>query len=148
MVGLIGSLFGISAVACNLLVGAMYLVHQKRRVKFENILRLFLITLMVPFTYILSEYLRTGTNLMVRISLTVILAYLLNELLMRSFPKMDYRFRRKINISFIILEFSAFFGQIYIAFTINKIWGWVVSISFWVAFGCLIFYRIAKRNKR
>jgi hypothetical protein len=61
---------------------------------------------------------------------------------------LKYPFRQKpwLHVPYIILEYIALFGLIRVAFSIDRTWGWAVSIAFWIVMACLI-YLYAWRSK-
>ena len=53
--------------------------------------------------------------------------------------KIDYRQKWIIHALYIILEYIALFSLIGIALNIDRTWGWLVSISFWLLLASLIY---------
>ena len=141
-------IFNFSALTFNLLIAGIFIAMKKGNEKLVRRLGSFLIALAVPFGYVLASYLISGTNLWVRLSLTVVLAYLLTELLMDYILKLDFRSKWTTHIPYILLEYAAFFGLIYTAFTISEVWGWMISVTFWAAMACLIYLYAGRKKKK
>ena len=78
----------------------------------------------------------------------IVLVYMLVELLLDYVFKVDFRARRLTHIPYIILEYIALFGLIGIAFDVDWMWGFVVSISFWILLACLIYLYWGGRRQR
>jgi len=63
----------------------------------------------------------------------------------------DFRARPVTHIPYIVLEYVALFSLITVAFDISQFAGTLVSISFWVAMGGLVFLywdKIVKMGKK
>ena len=60
--------------------------------------------------------------------------------------KIDFRADPKLHIPYIILFYIVLAGNIAITFTINRVWGWILSISFWLLLAALIFSLIPDRK--
>lgn len=148
MTGITTFIFGLSAVAFNLLIAGIFIAQKKNETRLVRTLGIILIFLALPFGYVLVRYLTSGTNIWVRISLGVVLAYLLTELLMDYILKVDFRSKWTTHVPYILLEYAAFFGLIYTAFTISQAWGWAVSVTFWIAMACLIYLYAGKKKKK
>lgn len=141
-------IFGISAVAFNLLVAGVFIATRHEKMETVRKLGMVMIALGIPFTAVLIHMLRIDSNANVSIALAVVLIYLLAELLLDFIFKYDFRSRFVTHFPYILLEYGAFIGLIYTAFDISAGWGWAVSITFWVAMVALIYYFAGmKKNK-
>lgn len=67
-----------------------------------------------------------------------ILLYIAIELSLDHILEFDFRQKPITHVPYLILEYLALFSLIGIAFSIDRVWGWVVSISFWAVMGSLI----------
>lgn len=143
-------IFGISAIAFNLLISGLFIASRFEKMILVRQIGTGLITLGIPFGAVLYHTLTAGHNQYVSLSLVVVLAYLLVELLLDFIFKYDFRSRLATNLPYILLEYGAFAGLIYTSFTISERWGWAVSITFWVAMAALIYYLLGeiKRKKK
>ena len=133
-------IFGISAVAFNLLVAGVFIATRHEKMQTVRKLGVVMIALGIPFTAVLIHMLRIDGNANVVLALAVVLVYLLAELLLDFVFKYDFRSRFVTHFPYILLEYGAFIGLIYTAFDISAGWGWAVSITFWVAMVALIYY--------
>ncbi len=148
MTAVIAFIFKFSALAFNLLIAFIFISQKKGNDKLVRTLGSFLIGLVLPFGYVLARYLSSGSDIWVRISLTVVIAYLLTELLMDYILNVDFRSKWTTHLPYILLEYTTFFGLIYTAFTISDIWGWAVTITFWIAMACLIYLYAGRKGKK
>ena len=135
-------IFGISAVAFNLLITSFFIAWRHEEMRLVHLIGIGLISLGIPFLIVLYHTLTAGHNKYVRIALAVVLAYILTELLLDFIFMYDFRSRFITHFPYILLEYGAFAGLIYTSFTISKRWGWAVSITFWIAMAALIYYFI------
>lgn len=141
-------IFGISAVTFNLLVAGVFIATRHEKMQTVRKLGVIMIALGIPFSAVLIHVLNNGSNQNVSIALAVVLVYLLAELLLDFIFNYDFRSRFVTHFPYILLEYGAFIGLIYTAFDISAGWGWVVSITFWVAMIALIYYFAGmKKNK-
>ena len=70
-----------------------------------------------------------------------------NNTLQGDYLKIEFRQKKVTHIPYIILEYIALFGLIGISFAIDRTWGFVVSIFFWMLLASLIYlYRGGKKD--
>lgn len=141
-------IFGISAVAFNLLIAGIFISQKKGDICLIRTLGPIVIALSIPFSYVLYQYLMRGGNVWVRVALAVALAYQLVELLMDYILKIDFRSKWVTHVPYILLEYAAFAGLIYTAFNISEFWGWAVSVSFWIAMTALLYLMLGRKRKK
>ena len=141
-------IFGVSAVAFNLLIAGIFIATRYGRMQAVRKIGSGIVALGIPFGFVLAHTLMTGNNLYVRVALAVVLAYILSELVMDFILKYDFRAKWTTHVPYILLEYAAFIGLIYVAFTISEYWGWAVSVTFWVAMGALIYYFKGKKKDK
>jgi len=139
-------IFGISAVAFNLLIAGVFLATRAGKMARVRRFGTGLVALGLPFGVVLYHTLTAGRNLYVRAALAVVLAYILTELILDFILQYDFRAKWITHVPYIALEYGAFFALIYVAFTISDFLGWVVSVTFWMALAALIYY-LAGRKK-
>ena len=65
--------------------------------------------------------------------------YILVEFLLDYVLKFDFRQKWSTHAPYIVLEYIALFSLIGIAFDIDRVWGYLVSISFWILMASLIY---------
>jgi len=141
-------IFGISAIVFNLLIAAVFILSRSEKMQLVQRVGLGLIALGIPFTVVLIHTIAAGNNLYIRVALAVVLAYIVTELLFDFILHFDFRSRFITHFPYIILEYGAFVGLIYTAFTINDFWGWAVSVTFWIAMAALIYYFTGKKKSK
>ena len=73
------------------------------------------------------------------ISGVILFLYMLVELLLDYVFKVEFRQKWITHAPYIILEYIALFGLIGISFSIDRTWGFLVSISFWFLLASLIY---------
>ena len=79
----------------------------------------------------------------------LVFLYILVEFLLDYILKFDFRRKWSTHAPYIIMEYIALFSLIGIAFDIDRIWGYLVSISFWILMASLIYvYRDQVKIKR
>lgn len=134
-----GLLFGISAVLFNLLVAGVFVATRHEKMQTVRKLGMVMIALGIPFTAVLIHTLKIDGTTNVVLALAVVLIYLLAELLLDFIFQYDFRSRFVTHFPYILLEYGAFIGLVYTAFSVSTGWGWAVSITFWVAMVALIY---------
>ena len=85
------------------------------------------------------------------ISFGLVFLYILVEFLLDKVLKFDFRRRWSTHAPYIVLEYIALYSLIHIAFDIDRTWGYLVSISFWILLASLIYVywdQIKLRKKR
>ena len=148
MEGPIKILFGLSAVSFNLFITGIFIASHFRKMQYIRWFGTGVVLLGIPFTLVLYSTITTGFDLNVRIALVIVLIYILVELILDFLLKYEFRAKFITHFPYVILEYGAFIGLIYSAFAIDKIWGWAVSITFWMAMAALIFYLVNKSRKK
>ena len=101
---------------------------------------------MIPFSIVFINSLVNPTEGLIKLGLILVLIYLVAELLLDFVFNYDFRSKWITHIPYILLEYAAFFGLIYAASAISKSALWLVSITFWIAMGCLIFLYTRRKN--
>jgi hypothetical protein len=131
--------FVISAVLFNLLIAGVFITTKKQRPDIRQALGICLLLLAIPLVVVFIHKLSQGWNIRVVIWLPLVLLYLLVEFLLDFVLKIDFRTRAVTHVPYILLEYAALFGLIFIAVSIGKVWGYVVGVFFWLLMGCLIY---------
>jgi hypothetical protein len=138
--------FVLCALAFNLLIAGIFVVQKHGRQDLTRALGIAWLGLGLPLLVVFVRYLIAGRELWVTVYFALILIYMLVELLLDYVFKMDFRSRKIIHIPYIILEYVALFGLMGISFAINRTWGWIVSISFWILISGLIYLYWGRRR--
>ena len=140
-------LFVLSATLFNLFIAGIFIAQKQANTK---LLRRFGITwllLAIPLTVVYIRYWMLVKAAWIMIYFSFILFYMLVEWMLDYLFKYDFRAQKRTHIPYIILEYIALFGLIGISFEIDRTWGFIVTISFWILLGSLIYlYRGRKKN--
>jgi hypothetical protein len=97
------------------------------------------LSLIVPFTLTLLGYVREKTEKKIAISHLVILFYLFLELLLDYILLIPFREILAIHVPYIIVFYAADFSMIGVSFNRNRKMGFVVTLTFWILMGCLVY---------
>ena len=131
--------FVICATLLNLFVIAIYISEKLGKMKLVRTLGICVLALTIPFLVVFIAYLFAGKELKILLVFPAIFLYMFLELLWDYLLKVDFRSKPLLHIPYIILFYIVLFGNIAIAFGINRTWGWVVSITFWMLLAALVF---------
>jgi len=107
--------------------------------------------LTIPFAVVFVRYLIEEKKPGIMISFSLVFLYILVEFLLDKVLKFDFRWRWSTHAPYIVLEYIALYSLIHIAFDIDRTWGYLVSISFWILLASLIYVywdQIKLRKKR
>ena len=143
-------IFVLSAVAFNLLIAAIFIAQKLGQDKLVRTFGILWLWLIIPLALVFVSYWQQGRETRILVSFGFVFLYMLVELLLDYVFKIDFRSKLVTHVPYIILEYVALFSLIVIAFDINQVWGWVVTICFWVLMGSLVFLywdKITKRKK-
>jgi len=138
--------FVLCAVVFNLLIAGIFVAQKQGK---EKLVRQFGVTwllLAIPLTVVYVRYWMLAKPAWVMIYFSFILFYMLVEWLLDYVFKYDFRSRKITHVPYIILEYIALFGLVGIAFEIDKTWGFVVTASFWLLLGSLIYLYAGKKK--
>lgn len=138
--------FLLTAIAFNLLITGIFLAQKKERPELIRIFSILWLSLAIPLGVVFTHYLIVGRDLWVLVYLGFIFLYIIVELLLDYVLKIEFRKKWITHAPYIVLEYIALFGLIGISFSIDRTWGFLVSISFWVLLGSLV-YLYSGRNK-
>ena len=140
-------IFVLSAVAFNLLIAGIFIAQKHGRTQVVRRLGIAMLALGFPLVYVFIQYLTAAKAAWILIYFVFIFLYLVVELLLDYILKYDFRSRKITHIPYIILEYVALFGFIGIAFDIHRTWGFIVTITFWILLGCLIYLYAGRRKE-
>jgi hypothetical protein len=105
--------------------------------------------LTIPFAVVFVHYLTEGKSLGIMVRFGFVFLYILVEFLLDYILKFDFRQKWITHAPYIVLEYIALFSLIGIAFGIDRGWGYLVSISFWILMASLIYvYWDQIKNKK
>lgn len=132
-------IFVFTAIAFNLLIAGIFVAQKKERPNLVRTFGILWLSLAIPLAVVFIHYLVVGRPLWVMAYFGFIFLYILVELLLDYILKIEFRQKWTIHAPYIILEYIALFGLIGISFSIDRTWGFLVSISFWVLLASLIY---------
>jgi hypothetical protein len=138
--------FVLCAVVFNLLITGIYISSKLEAVKLRALLGKITIGLGIPLSVVFVSYILGGKPARTLVFLSIILVYLFVELLLDFILKIDFREKPVIHVPYIILFYAACLGFIAIAFSIDKAWGYAVSVTFWGLLAGLIYYLRGKKT--
>jgi hypothetical protein len=127
------------AVAFNLLIVGIFIATKKERPELRKTLGMAFVSLGIPFAIVFTRYLVEGRGLRTMVPFGFVLLYIAVELVLDYVLKVDFRKKLITHVPYIVLEYIASFSLIGISFSIDRTWGWIVSISFWAVLGSLIY---------
>jgi len=140
--------FVISATLLNLFVIAIYISEKFGRTKLVRRLGIAVLALTIPFLAVFIAYLFQGKDLWILMVFLAIFVYMFLELLWDYLLKVDFRSKPALHIPYIIIFYIVLFGNIAIAFRINRTWGWVVTVTFWALLATLAISLIPKKKSK
>ena len=137
--------FLLSALAFNLLLAVFFVAQRNRWAKTARVIGIVWLLLAVPLAFVFSRYLAEGRGPVILVPLALVLFYMLVEFLLDFVFKVEFRRSWKTHVPYIVLEYIALFSLIGIAFRIDRSWGYLVSITFWILLASLIYYLFADK---
>jgi hypothetical protein len=140
-------LFVVTAVAFNLLIAALFIATKKTYRKWMRALGVAWLSLALPLVIVFVHYLLDNRATAVMLAFGGVFLYMIVEGLLDYVIKFDFRSRWRWHIPYIVLEYIALFCLIGIAFSVDRVAGYVVSISFWILMASLI-YLYASRKRQ
>lgn len=140
--------FVLCAIAFNLLIAGIFIAQKRERRELTRTFGITWLSLAIPLSAVFVRYLIAGREMWIMIYFCFILFYMLVELLLDYVFKVDFRAKKITHIPYIILEYVALFGLIGISFAIDRTWGFVVSITFWVLLASLIYLYWGRKRSR
>jgi hypothetical protein len=143
---LVDLVFILSALSFNLLIIGIYISDKLKKAETVRRLGIAFLSLTIPFLLVFISYLFSGKPMWIYLVFLAIFIYMFLEWLWDYRLKIDFRADPKLHIPYIILFYIVLAGNIAITFTINRVWGWILSISFWLLLAALIFSLIPDRK--
>jgi len=135
----IGMIFVAASIIFNIAVSFVYLAT-----KFSNLILLSaagatVVFLILPFTITLWGFVTEDVETKWIVSIVIILFYLVLELLLDYILMIPFREMLALHVFYIIALYAAVGNMIGISFRINRRWGFVVLITFFILLGCLTY---------
>ncbi|MEN8172631.1 MAG: hypothetical protein ABFS03_07075 [Chloroflexota bacterium] len=138
--------FVVSAVIFNLLIMGIFIAQKHKNDKIVRRLGSMWLFLSIPLVVVYIRYWMLSKAAWIMIYFSFILFYMLVEWLLDYVYEYDFRSQKKTHIPYIVLEYSALFGLIGISFDIDRSWGLIVTGSFWMLLGSLIYLYAGKKK--
>jgi hypothetical protein len=97
------------------------------------------VSLIFPFTFTLLGYVKEKAEKKIIIPHLVILFYLFLELLLDYILIIPFREMLAIHVAYIMIFYAADFSMIGVSFNRNRKLGFLVTLTFWILIGCLVY---------
>jgi hypothetical protein len=133
-------IFFCSSIIFNISVSTLYIATKLGNVILMQVCGAIVLSLIIPFTITLLGYTKEKPEKRVVISHVFILFYLFLELSLDYILKIPFRETLAIHFPYIIVFYAALFSMIGVSFSKNKKTGFVVTITFLILIGCLVYY--------
>lgn len=133
-------IFICSSIIFNISVSVLYIATKLGNMVLMQVCGAIVLSLIIPFTITLLGYTKEKAEKRTVISHVFILFYLFLELLLDYILKIPFREILAIHVPYIIVFYAAMFSMIGVSFDKNRKMGFVVTITFLILIGCLIYY--------
>ena len=135
---LIDIIFICSSVIFNISVSGVYVATKLGELALTQAFGGIVISLIMPFTITFLRYVKEEKKRTI-VSNGIILFYLSLELLLDYILRIPFREILAIHIPYIVVFYAALFSMIGVSLEKNKKMGYVVTITFLILIGCLIY---------
>ncbi|MCJ7559960.1 hypothetical protein MUO79_05000 [Candidatus Bathyarchaeota archaeon] len=133
------TVFICSAIVFNISVSVLYIATKLDNTLLLRVCSAIVLSLIFPFTITLLGYVKEKAEMKILIPHLVILFYLLLELLFDYILVIPFREMLAIHVAYIIVFYAADFSMIGVSFNRNRKMGFVVTLTFWILIGCLVY---------
>ncbi len=131
--------FVCSAIVFNISVSVLYIATKLDNVLLLRVCSAVVLSLIFPFTFTLLGYAKEKAEKKIMIPHLVILFYLFLELLLDYILVIPFREILAIHVPYIIIFYAADFSMIGVSFNKSRKMGFVVTLTFWILIGCLVY---------
>ena len=131
--------FVLTAIAFNLLIAGIFVAQKKGRPELVKAFGIAWLLLAIPLAIVFVKYLVKGRDLWIMICFGSVFLYMFLELLLDYILRIEFRQKPITHVPYIIMEYIALFSLIGISTAIDRTWGYIVGISFWILMGSLIY---------
>ena len=121
-------------------MGVLYVAIKLGNMILVQVCGAIVLSLIIPFTITLLGYINAKAKRRTILSHVFILFYLFLELLLDYILKIPFREILAIHVPYIIVFYAAMFSMIGVCFDKNRKMGFVVTTTFLILMGCLIYY--------
>jgi len=133
-------IFICSSIIFNISVSVLYIATKLGNMILVQVCGAIVLSLIIPFTITLLGYMKEKAEKRTIVSHVFILFYLFLELLLDYIFKIPFREILAIHVPYIMVFYAAMFSMIGVSFEKNRKMGFVVTITFLILIGCLIYY--------
>jgi len=133
-------IFICSSIIFNISVSVLYIATKLGNMALVQVCGAIVLSLIIPFTVTLLGYMKEKAEKRTIISHVFILFYLFLELSLDYILRIPFREILTIHVPYIIVFYAAMFSMIGVSFDKNRKMGLVVTITFLLLIGCLIYY--------
>jgi len=133
-------IFICSSIIFNISVSVLYIATKLGNMALVQVCGAIVLSLIIPFTVTLLGYMKEKAEKRTIISHVFILFYLFLELSLDYILRIPFREILAIHVPYIIVFYAAMFSMIGVSFDKNRKMGFVVTITFLILIGCLIYY--------
>ena len=133
-------IFICASIIFNISVSVLYIAEKLGNEVLVQVLGAIVLSLIIPFTITLVGYMRAKAEKRTILSHVFILFYLFLELLFDYILRIPFREILAIHVFYIVVFYAAMFSMIGVSFDKNRKMGFVVTITFLIVIGCLIYY--------
>jgi len=133
-------IFICSSIIFNISVSVLYIATKLGNLVLMQVSGAIVLSLIIPFTITLFGYIKEKAEKRTIISHLFILFYLFLELILDYILKVPFREIVAIHVPYILVFYAAMFSMIGVSFDKNRKMGFVVTITFLILIGCLIYY--------
>jgi hypothetical protein len=131
--------FVLTAIAFNLLIAGIFVAQKKGRLELVKTIGTAWLLLAIPLAIVFVKYLVKGRDLWIMICFGSVFLYMFLELLLDYILRIEFRQKPITHVPYIIMEYIALFSLIGISTAIDRTWGYIVGISFWILMGSLVY---------
>ncbi len=133
------TVFICSAIVFNISVSVLYIATKLDNTLLLRVCSAIVLSLIFPFTITLLGYVKEKAEMKILIPHLVILFYLFLELLFDYILVIPFREMLAIHVAYIIVFYAADFSMIGVSFNRNRKMGFLVTLTFWILIGCLVY---------
>jgi len=133
-------IFICASIIFNISVSVLYIAEKLGNEVLVQVLGAIVLSLIIPFTITMLGYMKEKVEKRTIIPHAFILFYLFLELLLDYILKIPFREILAIHVPYIMVFYAALFSMIGVSFDKNRKMGFVVTITFLILIGCLIYY--------
>jgi hypothetical protein len=133
-------IFIYSSIIFNVSVSVLYIATKLGNMILMQVCGAIVLSLIIPFTITLLGYIKEKAKKRTIMSHVFILFYLFLELLLDYILEIPFREILAIHVPYIIIFYAAMFSMIGVSFDKNRKMGFVVTTTFLILIGCLVYY--------